>query len=56
LGLAIVAAIAEAHGGSVGVTSAEGEGAAFTIVLPVAGAAEGLASASDLDARGASAG
>jgi two-component system, OmpR family, sensor kinase len=51
LGLAIVQAIAEAHGGSVGVTSVEGEGAAFTIVLPIAGATEaarqdtGLASA-----------
>ncbi len=38
LGLAIVQAIAEAHGGSVGVASVEGEGAAFTIVLPIAGA------------------
>jgi two-component system OmpR family sensor kinase len=51
LGLAIVQAIAEAHGGSVGVTSVEGEGAAFTIVLPIAGATKathkdtGLASA-----------
>lgn len=38
LGLAIVAAIAEAHGGSVGVTSAPGEGAAFHVRLPVKGA------------------
>ncbi len=51
LGLAIVQAIAEAHGGSVGVASVEGEGAAFRIVLPIAGATEsarqdtGLASA-----------
>jgi len=51
LGLAIVQAIAEAHGGSVGVDSVESEGAAFTIVLPIAGATEaaredtGLASA-----------
>jgi signal transduction histidine kinase len=51
LGLAIVQAIAEAHGGSVGVASVEGEGAAFTIVLPIAGATKathkdtGLASA-----------
>jgi two-component system, OmpR family, sensor kinase len=51
LGLAIVQAIAEAHGGSVRVTSVEGDGAAFTIVLPIAGATEtprqdtGLASA-----------
>jgi two-component system OmpR family sensor kinase len=51
LGLAIVQAIAEAHGGSVGVASVAGEGAAFTIVLPIAGATQaarqdtGLASA-----------
>jgi two-component system OmpR family sensor kinase len=51
LGLAIVQAIAEGHGGSVHVASVEGEGAAFTIVLPIAGATEaarkdtGLASA-----------
>jgi two-component system OmpR family sensor kinase len=51
LGLAIVQAIAEAHGGSVAVASIEGEGAAFTIGLPIAGRAEaarqdtGLASA-----------
>jgi two-component system, OmpR family, sensor kinase len=51
LGLAIVQAIAEAHGGSVRVTSVEGDGAAFTIVLPIAGATRtsrqdtGLASA-----------
>ena len=40
LGLAIVQAIAEAHGGSVHVASVEGEGAAFTIVPPIAGATE----------------
>ena len=51
LGLSIVQAIAEAHGGSVRVASVEGEGAAFTIVLPIAGRLEatrqdtGLASA-----------
>ncbi len=36
LGLAIVAAIAEAHGGSANVVSAPGEGATFTLRLPVA--------------------
>jgi len=36
LGLAIVAAIAEAHGGTVDVTSAPGEGACFTVILPAA--------------------
>jgi two-component system, OmpR family, sensor kinase len=42
LGLAIVQAIAEAHGGSVSVSSVEGEGASFTIVLPIAGATEAI--------------
>jgi two-component system, OmpR family, sensor kinase len=36
LGLAIVAASVEAHGGEVGVTSREGEGATFRVTLPVA--------------------
>jgi two-component system OmpR family sensor kinase len=36
LGLAIVAAIAAAHDGTVGVTSAPGEGATFTVRLPLA--------------------
>ena len=44
LGLAIVQAIAEAHGGSVAVASVEGEGAAFTIVLPIAGQSGGNSS------------
>jgi len=35
LGLAIVAAIAEAHGGAVEVTSTPGEGAAFTVRIPM---------------------
>jgi len=37
LGLAIVKVIAETHGGSVSVESAPGEGATFTIALPVEG-------------------
>src|SRR6478752_10356103 len=51
LGLSIVQAIAEAHGGSVRVESSEGKGAVFTIALPIAGATKathkdtGLASA-----------
>ncbi len=36
LGLAIVKYIAEAHGGSASVTSEEGKGTTFTIVLPLA--------------------
>ena len=35
LGLAIVAAVADAHGGSVAVRSNEGHGATFTIALPL---------------------
>jgi two-component system, OmpR family, sensor kinase len=35
LGLAIVAAIAEAHGGTVAVESSEGTGATFTIDIPI---------------------
>jgi len=37
LGLSIVAAIAKAHGGSVAVESVVGEGATFTVTLPLAG-------------------
>jgi two-component system sensor histidine kinase SenX3 len=37
LGLSIVRNIAEAHGGSVQVASAVGEGSAFTVCLPLAG-------------------
>ena len=34
LGLPLVRSIIEAHGGTVGVTTAPGEGATFTILLP----------------------
>ena len=37
LGLAIVAAVAHAHGGDVSARSAPGEGATFSIALPIAG-------------------
>jgi two-component system OmpR family sensor kinase len=41
LGLSIVAAIAEAHGGRATVKSAPGEGAVFSVFLPVAAAPNG---------------
>ncbi len=40
LGLAIVRAIAEAHGGRVELQSRPGEGARFTITVPVEGPAD----------------
>ena len=45
LGLAIVRAIAEAHGGTVAVKSALGEGAQFTIFLPSAAPRDGFRTA-----------
>jgi two-component system, OmpR family, sensor kinase len=44
LGLSIVAAIAEAHGGRAEVESEPGAGALFRVVLPLAGGGEGAAS------------
>ena len=40
LGLAIVAAIVEAHGGTVRLDTAPGAGATFTVTLPLLGAGE----------------
>jgi signal transduction histidine kinase len=40
LGLVIVRAIAEAHGGSVAVTSLEGEGTTFRVELPLTAAGQ----------------
>ena len=37
VGLALVKRVAEAHGGTVGLTSAVGAGSTFTLVLPAAG-------------------
>jgi signal transduction histidine kinase len=45
LGLAIVQAIATAHGGSVKVTSTKGDGATFEIFLPLAPADDAIAAA-----------
>jgi signal transduction histidine kinase len=42
LGLAIVRAIAEAHGGKIGLQNRPGEGATFTITVPVEGPAVAL--------------
>jgi two-component system OmpR family sensor kinase len=51
LGLAIVSAIAEAHGGKVGVVDTEGGGATFWVRLPLAAAPSGPpAEASKVDA------
>ncbi|HJT37085.1 MAG TPA: ATP-binding protein, partial [Actinomycetota bacterium] len=41
LGLAIVAAIAEAHGGTVALETSRGQGARFTVRLPLAPARNG---------------
>jgi signal transduction histidine kinase len=52
LGLSLVKAVVEAHGGSVGVTSGQGTGSEFTVTLPKemgrsAGAGAGAGSSSD---------
>ena len=47
LGLALVRAVARAHGGEVRVRSALGEGSEFELVLPVRLAAEQAAGAAD---------
>jgi signal transduction histidine kinase len=44
LGLPIALAIAQAHGGTIDVDSVPGEGSRFTLVLPVDGPAEAMAS------------
>ncbi len=41
LGLAIAHRIAEEHGGRLEVASAPGEGARFTLTLPISGASDG---------------
>lgn len=51
LGLAIVSAIAEAHGGSVEVTSTPGEGAAFEVRLPMAGSDQPTTSDGSIPSR-----
>jgi signal transduction histidine kinase len=51
LGLAIVQAIAEAHGGRVDLESRLGEGSTFAIVVP-RDPSDGMASGEDLDRRG----
>jgi len=43
LGLSLVKAIVEAHGGRVGVTSVPGQGSAFTVTLPARGHGNGPA-------------
>lgn len=53
LGLAIVASLVGAHGGSVGVTSQPGQGATFTVRLPLARPATGVARLPTSSARAA---
>ena len=50
LGLSIVSSVAEAHGGTATVRSRPGEGAVFTVRLPVAGAAPAAYADTETDA------
>ena len=50
LGLALVKALAEMHGGSVALESEPGQGAVFIVDLPVSAAAEAAAPELALDA------
>jgi two-component system OmpR family sensor kinase len=51
LGLSIAAAIVEAHGGWIGVSSQPGEGAIFVVTLPAPAAADEDASQASTEVR-----